>query len=163
MIRLEPFEPEDFDRLMGWVDSERALVQFAGSILSWPLDVAQLQEYLADPTRQAFRVCAIADNRVVGHAELVQVSLDECKIARVLIGDKADRGKGYGSSVIRQLIVEAKSRKGLSKVSLNVFSWNDPAIRCYQNLGFRDTGIRKTVRVGAEEWESIRMEWILRK
>lgn len=163
MIRLEPFEPEDFDRLIGWVDSERTLVQFAGPIFSWPLDAAQLRKYLEDPTCRAFKVRAISENRIVGHAELVQVSPEECKIARVLIGDRADRCKGYGSAVIRQLVAEAITQAGISKISLNVFSWNEPAIRCYQNLGFRDTGIRKTVRVGSEEWESLRMEWILRK
>jgi len=36
MILFEKFEKSDFDRLIGWVDSELFMVQFSGPIFSYP-------------------------------------------------------------------------------------------------------------------------------
>jgi len=39
MITLEPFDREDFERLINWVDNEEILVQFGGPIFSFPLTI----------------------------------------------------------------------------------------------------------------------------
>ncbi len=42
MIKLEPFEKEDFDQLISWTDSEKLLIQFAGPDYTFPLTTQQL-------------------------------------------------------------------------------------------------------------------------
>ena len=47
MLRLEPFTPDDFSRLIRWVDTKIELVQFAGDLFTYPLSKDQLQAYLS--------------------------------------------------------------------------------------------------------------------
>ena len=56
MIRLEPFATSDFNKLISWVDSEEDLIQFAGPIFKFPLTERQLEKYLEDKSRFAFKV-----------------------------------------------------------------------------------------------------------
>ena len=47
MLRLEPFTPADFSRLIRWVDTKIERVQFAGDLFTYPLSKDQLQAYLS--------------------------------------------------------------------------------------------------------------------
>ena len=47
MLRLEPFTPDDFSRLIRWVDTKIELFQFAGDLFTYQLSKDQLQAYLS--------------------------------------------------------------------------------------------------------------------
>jgi RimJ/RimL family protein N-acetyltransferase len=48
MIQLRPTVTEDLPDLLGWVSSEAEMVLWSGPRFSWPLDVEQLDAYLAE-------------------------------------------------------------------------------------------------------------------
>ena len=48
MIRLELFGPDDFQQLIDWVDSEELLIQWCGSLFSFPLTTQSLEWYIRD-------------------------------------------------------------------------------------------------------------------
>jgi ribosomal protein S18 acetylase RimI-like enzyme len=54
--------------------------------------------------------------------------------------EQAKRGMGYGRKVMKALELEV-SKLGLSRISLNVFGHNSPAISLYETLGYRATSI----------------------
>jgi phosphosulfolactate synthase (CoM biosynthesis protein A) len=70
MITLEPFDREDFERLINWVDNEEILVQFGGPIFSFPLTIKQLEEYKNNKQRLSFKVVDQSNKIIIGHAEL---------------------------------------------------------------------------------------------
>ena len=47
ILKLEPFTTNDFSRLIGWIDTERELIQFAGDLFTYPLSENQLHAYLS--------------------------------------------------------------------------------------------------------------------
>jgi ribosomal protein S18 acetylase RimI-like enzyme len=53
--------------------------------------------------------------------------------------DEDVRGRGYGRALMEALEAESKSA-GLSRIELNVFGFNRPAINLYRSLGYTEMG-----------------------
>ncbi len=157
MIRLSPFGPADYDRLISWVDSPELLLQYSGPIFRFPLTPAQLEESASDPARVSYNVADAATGTVIGHAELYYKPAS-ILIGRILIGDPAARGKGVGGAIIRALVGIAKQDPQRRSIELNVFDWNAPAIRCYEREGFRiNPEVKYTRQIGDETWTAVNM------
>ncbi len=135
MIKLEPFTSKDFLRLINWMGSERALVQFAGPIFSYPLTENQLTEYLNKAELVPKRIVDIESGDVIGHCEL-NFSNDLPRLSRILIGNETYRGKGLGKQVVALMIDEIQKIKSTEKVELRVFEWNKNAVKLYKKTGF---------------------------
>ena len=100
MIILTPFQQDDFNRLISWIDNEELLVTIAGSVWSYPLTFDQLQHYLNDPKSYSFNIVELTNHLTVGHAEIVLAEdASSCKIDKLLI-DPTQRGKGFCIPVI---------------------------------------------------------------
>lgn len=137
MIALESFEKEDFERLIYWVTTKEILVQFSGPIFTFPLTITQLDEYINDKRRLAFKVIDQSNNVTIGHAELYHSEdIRAIKICRILIGDPKNRSTGFGQQIINELLKIAFLELGKEKVELNVYDWNTNAIKCYEKVGF---------------------------
>jgi RimJ/RimL family protein N-acetyltransferase len=133
MIDLIPFSEKDIAQLMRWVDSEADLLQFAGNIFDFPLTKEQLLDYIENPLHEAFVV--MYNDKSIGHCEINRTQ-NHPRISRVLIGEKAYRGKGLAKYIITALLQKLQ-KEGAPEVDLNVYDWNTPAIRTYQSLGFQ--------------------------
>lgn len=109
-------------------------------------------------------MAACAD-RLVGHAQL---RFDWCNgnaaLWRIGIAPGC-RGRGFAVPMLRLVLEEAFARPGMERAELNVYSWNTPAIRTYERLGFAAEGVRRSAtRVGTERWDTavmglLRAEW----
>ena len=158
MIKLAPFKEEDFNRLISWTDSEELLFQFAGTIFTYPLTAEQLETYLQDNNRVAFKVIDTTSNEVIGHAEIYKTENNTAKICRVLIGNKTLRGKGLGQELIHELVSFSINSLQMKSIELNVYDWNTAAIRCYEKVGFfLDPEKFTTIAVKGDLWKSMNM------
>lgn len=158
MIQLARFQPEDFDRLISWMDSEELLVQVAGPIFTYPLTSTQLVTYLEDDQRYAFKVIETHSGEVIGHAEIYKTKEHSAKICRVLIGDQSFRGKGIGKELIKQLVDYSIAHLNINFVELNVYDWNTAAIKCYEKVGFVINPDKfTTIEVKENTWISLNM------
>ena len=48
MIKLELFEPADFQQLIDWIDSEELLIKWSGTLFSFPLTMSSMEWYIKD-------------------------------------------------------------------------------------------------------------------
>jgi len=157
-IKIEKFSKEDFSRLISWINCEEILVQFAGPIFSFPLTDDQLEAYLTDRKRSAFKVINANDNTVIGHAEIYLMKDNVAKLCRVLIGENKNRGKGIGQKIVSELLKFSFIKLGVYCAELNVYDWNISAIKCYEKMGFSiNKGVFNTVIVNGNEWVSLNM------
>lgn len=158
MIKLEPFKKEDFSRLISWSSNEEALIQFAGTVFTFPLTKTQLTDYVNDKNRLSYKVLS-EKNEIIGHAEISpSEDKDTVKICRILIGDKAFRGKGLGKEIINKLLNIAFNSLNKNRAELNVYDWNIGAIKCYEKVGFiTNTDKNSTSIVKSKIWNSINM------
>ena len=53
------------------------------------------------------------------------------------------------------MIQEAFSTPGIERLELNVYMFNQPALRTYEALGFKLEGVRRaSTRVGEQRWDT---------
>ena len=169
MIKLTAFGPSDFDTLINWIDSPDLLVTIAGNIFSYPLTHEQLQTYLANKYNYAFNVVDTARDKIIGHAGVLLSGKDICKIDKLIIGDKDNRGRGIGQQVINELLNYAFTNLDVTTIELNVFDWNIAGIKCYEKCGFSMNPVKQSFfHVGDINWIAFNMtinknEWAKRK
>ena len=135
MLKLEPFTPNDFSRLVRWVDTKRELVQFAGDLFTYPLSENQLHAYLSQEKLVAKKIIHIESGEVIGHCELNFLN-ENPRLSRILIGNKQNRGLGYGAKIIRLMIDAIQKEIPSKQVELRVFGYNTNAIKLYEKEGF---------------------------
>ncbi len=158
MIQLEPFTKKDFASLIGWIDSEEMLVQFAGPLFHFPLRAPQLEIYLSEKKRLAYKIVDLSTKKSIGHAEIAMPIKDKAILCRILIGNPAHRGKGMGYQVVKQLLNICFSQLGVPAVELNVFDWNIAAIKCYEKAGFQlNEGNSKKRIMNDKVWTALNM------
>ncbi len=139
-IELRPLRRADYTRIINWVNSESGefMAQWTGQDASYPLTVEQM-EALYEGISNGFSYAVTLDGDMIGTAQLLSIdqSTKTAVLARVLIGAKEHRNKGYGSSAVREILTLAYSGLGVSTVFLRVLNSNAGAIKCYMNAGFK--------------------------
>ena len=135
MLKLEPFNQDDFSRLINWIDTKRELVQFAGDLFTYPLSEDQLHAYLSQEKLVAKKIIHIESGEVIGHCELNFLN-EYPRLSRILIGNKQNRGLGYGTKIIRLMIDAIQKEIPSKQVELRVFGYNTNAIKLYEKEGF---------------------------
>jgi RimJ/RimL family protein N-acetyltransferase len=156
VIRLERFDQNDYGRLISWIDSEEALLQFAGPAFRFPLTTEQLQESEKDKSRFSFRIIETGTGSSIGHAE-IYLTEDNAYLGRVLIGEENLRARGLGQAIVNQVLAYAFYDLGQYKVTLHVFEWNSRAIKCYEKVGFILTGKKMERQIKGATWIALAM------
>jgi RimJ/RimL family protein N-acetyltransferase len=173
MVELKYFERSDFDQLIKWVASAEFLLQWSGSQFDYPLNEAQLEQYIEnanhdDSERLVYKVIDTETEEVVGHISLGKIDRKNksARVGKVLVGESKARSKGIGQQMIKEILKIAFDELHLHRVTLGVFDFNAPAIRCYEKAGFVKEGLhRDTNKIGDEYWSLWEMsiledEWL---
>lgn len=166
MIRLEKFERSDFERLIHWSNNEELTFIFSGGIFNHPITNQQLDEYLIETNRIAYKVIEKKTNIVIGHAELNAINYKNksCRICRVLIGDDGCRNKGYGTFLMKEIVRVGFEELKLHRIDLGVHDFNKIAIRCYQKCGFEIDGLlRDSMKYQGKYWSAYNMSILNKK
>jgi len=145
-VALAPFEEDDVDRLLAWVETDADLLEWAGFFIAAPLTRDKLLRYQARAANPAercriFRAENPATGDVVGHAELSHIWPHlSARISRVLVAPEM-RGRGIGTEIVMTVRDLAFAEHGVHRVDLGVASDNAPAIACYRKAGFVPVGL----------------------
>ncbi|GAA4380472.1 GNAT family protein [Hymenobacter koreensis] len=166
MIKLEPFTPADFPQLIDWINDERLMKEWSGSLFSFPLTKDALSWYiegandLKDPDVFVYKAVDSKTGGVIGHISLGSISQRDRsgRITRVLVGEACERGRGYCTGMIRALLRIGFEDLKLHRISLGVYDFNKAAIKCYLKAGFKQEGVlRDVVRHGEDYWSLVEM------
>jgi RimJ/RimL family protein N-acetyltransferase len=159
-VSFRPYREQDASALLTWARTPDELLQWAGSIFTFPLDEHQLASYAAGVDRHRCLISAVgsSDAEVLGHAELkIEPELRLGKIGRVAIAPRA-RTKGIATKMLRWLASFAFDDRELERLELRVFSFNAPAIACYERVGFlTERTIRDARKSSDGYWDVIHM------
>ena len=118
MIKLKPFLKDDFSLLIKWIEKEEDLIQFAGSIFTFPLTNAQLVKYLTNSKRNAYKVINENNNFTIGHSEIYLTNNNTAKLCRILIGEPKHRGRGLGQLMVNELLRVSFEEYKVKKLNL---------------------------------------------
>lgn len=143
-MRLVPFAPEHDAALISWSPDPDTLLLWAGRQLTFPLTQDQLDAHResARRTGAAILYTALDDgDRPVGHGEIGRIEEGTATLMRVVIAPGV-RGRGIGVALVQALVEEAFGPLDLDRLILNVFVFNEAALRCYTTCGFRFLSLR---------------------
>jgi RimJ/RimL family protein N-acetyltransferase len=170
MIRLEHFQEPDFTQLIEWLHNEELLTNWSGNLFNFPLSTESLVWYIQDTNiindSSAFVYKAIdEEGNTIGHISLAGISWKNrsARITRVLIGEKAQRGKGYCNGMIKAVLKIAFEELNLHRVSLGVYDNNKAALKCYEKAGLSKEGIHRDILWYKGAWWSMIEMSILEK
>ena len=151
---------------MAWVDDERLMKEWSGSMFSFPLTQASLSWYVEDANNfndpNVFIYKAVDTNTgiTVGHISLGGISQRDRsgRITRVLVGKSTERRRGICQGMVKALLRIGFEDLKLHRISLGVYDFNQAAIKCYLKAGFQQEGaLRDVVRHGDGYWTLIEM------
>lgn len=162
MIRLEYFTSNDFQQLINWIKDEEALMNWSGSLFSFPLRQSSLEWYIEDVNdinnSEAFVYKAIEQDtgKVVGHISLGSISRKNrsARISRVLT-DPDSQGKGYCMQMIRAVMQIGFEELRLHRICLGVYDFNKAAMRCYEKAGMVIEGTNRDCLLFKGKWWSL--------
>lgn len=79
----------------------------------------------------------------------------------VFIGEEENRNKGYGTEALKLLIGYGFDYLNLNNIMLNVYSFNENAINCYNKVGFKELGRRRgAITIKNKRYDIIYMDII---
>ena len=156
MIKLEPFEKDDFYKLIEWNENKSAdyLLQWAGPAYSFPLTLEQIENYFINEVNKensnifVYKIKLAETNEIIGTVELRETDKEkhEGRICRFLIGNENIRGQGIGTLALIEAIRIGFEDLKFGKITLGVFDFNTNAIRCYEKTGFGIENLRENAR-----------------
>ena len=124
-------------------------------LTSWsaaPLSPAAVERLFEDrehsPTDDSFAIHLKDDPEPIGIVSLMNVSEANASAElSIIVGHPEDRHHGYGAEAIATLLDYAFGERGLNRVGLSVFEYNEEAISAYAKLGFQEEGrLRRALR-----------------
>ncbi len=146
-IRIIPMVESDLPELIKWAEDEKTLIQWCGPVFDFPLTIEQLQVYFSEtkkkhPSRYILK-SVINQNIMCGMCELGNVDRRNgtASLCRVFV-DTNFRGKGIAEQIISYVINFAFNELDLRRIELNVYTYNTPAYKCYEKLGFVREGVQ---------------------
>jgi len=143
-VRLRALELDDLERTWRW-HNDPVLYETLGSPFRFVSRLAE-EEWLR--TRCAYgaadislAICLTRTGEHIGNIYLRRIDwVARHAETHMFIGPRAQRGRGYGESALRQLIRYAFAMLGLQRLYLEVLADNVAAIRLYEKCGFEVEG-----------------------
>lgn len=141
-IYLRPIEAEDSNTYLPWVNDHSIISTMKHHL---PYNAIEHQKWLGEWTsdRSAFllAICLKENDSVIGHTGLFDINpIDRSAMFAILIGDKTQWGKGYGTQVASMIIKYGFDTQNLHRISLTVNADNFGGIKAYKRAGYVEEG-----------------------
>ncbi len=114
-----------------------------------------------------FMIYALPEDKPIGFVGLDGINWHNgVSWTGIGIGEREYWSKGYGSEAMHMVARYAFEELGLHRISLNVFEYNERAIRSYEKVGFKVEGrVREAVHRDGKRWDVVFMgllrdDWI---
>ena len=144
-IRLREYKREDVPIALQFVnDSEMKKLLSPGIPYLYTLeDENKWYEGLsANNDTYNFAIETIDDQKYIGGCGVNNVDWkNSIAVIGIFIGDKDYWSKGYGTDAMRVLVRFIFEQMNINKIKLNVYAFNERAVKCYEKCGFKKEAI----------------------
>ena len=172
MVRLAAVNPETDSKLFAkWArDTEYLRMLDTSPVRQW--SERQYKKWFKEDLEKGkrddflFLIRTLENDEAIGFIELdgIHWSHGDSYVG-IGIGEREYWGKGFGTDAMKVMLRYAFEELNLHRVSLNVFEYNQRAIRSYEKVGFVVEGReRQFMRREGQRWDMIfmgilRAEW----
>ena len=144
-VFLSPMCTEDAIKYTNWMNDFDLTDRINSScyVISLESEKAGLEKNSGIGNYQ-FAIVKQENDELIGNCSLGDLDfINQRATVGIFIGDKENRGKGYGSEVLELLISYGFNHLNLNNIMLAVYSFNASAIACYKKVGFKEIGRRR--------------------
>jgi RimJ/RimL family protein N-acetyltransferase len=142
-VRLTAILETDLPLIAQWYEDDE-FMRLLNATAAYPRAERHFKEWLdIDPKNNEFlfMVRTVAGDKLIGYVQLDGILWNHRNAwLAIAIGDRDDRGKGYGKEALHLLLGYAFRELNLHRLQLTVFNYNTGAIRLYEKAGFTREG-----------------------
>ena len=162
-VRLRTVTEADLPDYVRWLN-DPDVTQFTQ--IEGPLTLEHEREWfqrVSAPESKTRNWAIEVEGRHIGNCALHLDASAETAYFGIIIGDKTQWGKGYGTAALREVLRIGFEETGLQRVHLTVFAANTRGIRCYEKCGFRHEGVLRKARLKRGTWADTVLMAVLRE
>lgn len=157
---LSPLNLQDYEIYTKWInDIDVSLGVTFASVLMTPEQEKEILEKLSR-AEYNFAIVELKKDELIGNIGFTHIDfINHTAEMGIFIGNKDYWGKGYGAEAIELLLDFGFNILNLHNINLKVYSYNKPAIKCYQKVGFKEVGrLRETKQIAGQKFDHIIMD-----
>jgi len=162
-VILRPLERSDLEKSLEWLTDP--LVNKYLSQNFKDLTVKQEEQwfnYIQDSRQDVvFAVLERSSGIHIGNCALHKIDQRKktCEMG-IVIGEKDYWDRGFGTDAVKALVDFARDELEMSKIWLNVYTYNHRAIKVYENCGFKLVRVLKRNHLyNGKYWDTLIMEY----
>ena len=163
-LRLRPHTEADLPNYVEWLNdpevTEFTALESGGVTLEGE---REWFAHISDPECRDRNWAIEACGRHIGNCALHPDGNGQTAGFGIIIGDKAQWARGYGTAALREVLRIGFAEMGLHRIHLQAFAGNARGIRCYEKCGFRHEGVLRQARFKRGQWIDIVVMAILRE
>ena len=158
MVTLRPLSDDDIKLISKWHNDKEIMTLFA-------LTKTTTEEYWLewfkkikkDPNVIYFGIVKKEDDKIIGYVHLEQIYWQHklCRDIGILIGEKDEWSKGYGTEAMHLMITYAFEELDLHRLELMTFDFNKRGLQLWYKCGFKKEGIMRKARFVNSEWHDV--------
>lgn len=140
---LSPIDPADAEIYTHWLNDLEVIssLTLADSIIN----VETERDFLTTLSKDHnYGIVNLETDNLIGTCGFTNIdkSNKNAEIG-IFIGDTSQWNKGFGSEAMSLLLNYGFSYLNFHNIALQVYSFNENAIKCYQKIGFKEIGRRR--------------------
>lgn len=140
-IKLREYRPEDVPWIRLWVN-DPAITNHLSDIFLYPHTQRSTEQFVESMLEnkedgQGFVICDLVTEQYIGNVNLDAIDWkNRVGSVGIVIGSAEYQGLGIGTEAMRLLADFSFRELNLNRLELEVYDFNERAIRCYEKCGF---------------------------
>lgn len=162
-IVLREYLDQDFEPIRQWVNDPEITNTLSDQFL-YPHSKYETESFFrtmveGKASHKSFIIAFKDSLEYLGQIDLYRIDWkNRFAHLAIVIGNKENLGKGYGSEAIQVLLKFAFEELNLNRIELEVYEFNERGYKCYVKCGFKEEGrFRKKIYKHGKYWDSICM------
>lgn len=140
-VYLSPMNIDDVEKYVEWISDP--LVSDGMGSSSNLLNIFSEKEFLNNALKngdKCFAIVLLENDKLIGNCSIyINDKIRFSGEIGIFIGDSNYRFNGYGREALNLLLDYGFNYLNLDNIYLEIISFNEIAINCYKNVGFRET------------------------
>lgn len=159
-IYLSPRNTEEIEKFTEWLNDFETTDYTGRSAIITTLEVEKKYFEENMDKNYNFFIVTLDNDKLIGTVGLENYdSINRTATLGIFIGDKDYRSQGYGTEAIKLILDYGFNYLNLNNIKLDLMSFNERALKCYQKCGFKEYGRRRKCKfINGKYYDTIEMD-----
>lgn len=159
-IYLSPRNTDEIEKFTEWLNDFDTTDYIGRSANIMTLDAEK--KYFEENINKNYNffIVTLDNDKLIGTVGLEKYdSINRTATLGIFIGEKEYRSQGYGTEAIKLVLDYGVNYLNLNNIKLDLMSFNNRALKCYQKCGFKEYGRRRKCKfINGKYYDLIEMD-----